>query len=64
MAPLVMEQFVQPYEFAGFWSEINDNIKVVFDSYVNGVYSLDQAIEELQNTGENAINNYKVENGL
>ena len=63
-AALIMQDYTQPYEFAGFWSEINDNIKVVFESYVRGYYTLDQALEELQMIGENAINNYKAENGI
>lgn len=63
-APLIMQDYTQPYEFAGFWSEINDNIKVVFESYIRGYYSLDDAINELQVIGENAINTYKSENGI
>ena len=59
-----MQDFTQPYEFAGSWSEINDNIKVVFESYIRGYYSLDDAINELQVIGENAINTYKSENGI
>lgn len=63
-AALVMQDYSQPYEFAGFWSEINDNIKVVFESYIRGYYPLDQAIDELQMIGDNAIANYKAENSI
>jgi len=59
-----MADFAQPYEFAGFWSEINDNIKVTMDSYVRGDIDLDSAIDNLQTFGESAIAKHKKEKGI